>query len=249
MNAVANDAEKISDKPGAWVDLGLTLPIFVIYHLSVIFLDVKNATDMVTSHLFRLADGSTSSYVGITLAIGIVFAGVFAFLGRGHAFEPWKFAQIAFEGVLYAVLMRLAAGALMQRVFAGNIHEETRFVGFVMSLGAGFYEELAFRVVLYGAGAKLLVFMFSNEKVSLVEPGKGTLSLSSMGVMLGWAVVASAVFSGFHYVGPLGDSFKMASFAFRMFLGLALTLVYATRGFAAAVWTHAVYDIWVLVFR
>ncbi|MBL9109934.1 MAG: CPBP family intramembrane metalloprotease, partial [Myxococcales bacterium] len=47
MNAVANDAEKISDKPGAWVDLGLTLPIFVIYHLSVIFLDVKNATDMV----------------------------------------------------------------------------------------------------------------------------------------------------------------------------------------------------------
>jgi len=27
-----------------------------------------------------------------------------------------------------------------------------------------------------------------------------------------------------------------------------LTLVYATRGFAAAVWTHALYDIWVLVF-
>jgi len=34
-----------------------------------------------------------------------------------------------------------------------------------------------------------------------------------------------------------------------MVLGLALTLIFATRGFAAAVWTHALYDVWVLVFR
>jgi hypothetical protein len=29
--------------------------------------------------------------------------------------------------------------------------------------------------------------------------------------------------------------------------GLAFTLIYAFRGFAPAVWTHAIYDIWVLV--
>jgi len=34
----------------------------------------------------------------------------------------------------------------------------------------------------------------------------------------------------------------------RAVLGLALTLVYSMRGFAAAVWTHALYDVWVLVF-
>jgi hypothetical protein len=32
-----------------------------------------------------------------------------------------------------------------------------------------------------------------------------------------------------------------------MLLGLALTLIYVTRGFAAAVWAHATYDVWVLV--
>ncbi len=242
------EGETIADKPGAWVDLGLTLPIFVLYHLAVIFLDVKNATDMVTGHLFRLADGSTSSYVGITLAIGIVFAGIFAFIGRGHAFEGKKFVQIAIEGVVYAVLMRLAAGVLMERIFAGQIRDDSRFVGFTMSLGAGFYEELAFRVLLFGVGTKILLYLFSDEDISLVATGP-SLTFRGFCIALAWGVASSAIFSGFHYVGALGDTFKMTSFVFRLLLGLALTMVYATRGFAAAVWTHAVYDIWVLVFR
>ena len=41
----------------------------------------------------------------------------------------------------------------------------------------------------------------------------------------------------------------MPSFLFRLVLGLVLTLIFVTRGFAAAVWTHALYDVWVLVFR
>jgi hypothetical protein len=62
-----------------------------------------------------------------------------------------------------------------------------------------------------------------------------------------WALACAACFSGMHYVGALGDPFDARSFVARAVLGLALTLVYAMRGFAAAVWTHALYDIWVLV--
>jgi hypothetical protein len=40
--------------------------------------------------------------------------------------------------------------------------------------------------------------------------------------------------------------FALRSFVTRAVLGLMLTLVYALRGFAAAVWTHALYDVWVL---
>jgi len=65
--------------------------------------------------------------------------------------------------------------------------------------------------------------------------------------MVVWAVVSAAAFSGMHYVGALGDRFDMRSFVARGVLGLALTLVYALRGFGAAVWTHALYDMWVLV--
>ena len=199
------EGEALTDKPGAWVDLALTLPIFVLYHLAVVFLRVKNATDMLTGELLHLADGSTTAYLGITLAIGVVFAGTFAFLGRGHAFRPGKFVQIAVEGVLYAVLMRMAAGVVMERLFAGHIDEGSRFTGFVMSLGAGFYEELAFRVLLYGVGAKVLLALFAEPQTSFVASTRTTLTVRSVGVLVAWGVASSLLFSGFHYVGALGD--------------------------------------------
>ena len=64
-----------------------------------------------------------------------------------------------------------------------------------------------------------------------------------------WAVIAAAVFAGWHYVGALGDDFSIESFAFRAVCGLVLTAIYAFRGFAPAVWTHALYDVWVMVLR
>jgi hypothetical protein len=238
--------QKLSEKPGAWVDLGLTLPIFVVYHLGVVFIRKLNATDIVTGPLLRLAEGNREIYIGLTAAIGLAFATVFALLGRGHAFHPRKFLQIALEGVLYAFLMRFGAAYAVGRLFAGNVKDDGRFDGFVMSLGAGFYEELAFRVVLFGLGAKLLVWLVAKERLFLVAQGTRP-SVRAVILMFIWSFVCAAVFSGVHYVGVYADAFQLTSFAFRLFLGLALTLIYVTRGFAAAVWTHAMYDIWVLV--
>jgi hypothetical protein len=115
-----------------------------------------------------------------------------------------------------------------------------------MSLGAGFYEELAFRVALFGLGAKILVWFVARQELGLVRSGP-PLSLTAVMVMVSWALVSAAAFSGVHYLGALGEPFEARSFVARSVLGLALTLVYATRGFAAAVWTHALYDVWVLV--
>jgi hypothetical protein len=239
-------AGKLSDKPGAWIDLGLTLPIFLAYHIGVVFLRVQNATDIVTAPLMRLAEGNKWIYVGITGAIGLAFATVFALIGRGHAFRPRKFLQIAIEGVVYAFFMRFGASFVVGKLFAGNIKDEGRLVGLVMSLGAGFYEELAFRVVLFGLGAKLLVWLVTKQRLVLV--GESTRPTFRAGMlMFMWAFVAAIIFSGVHYIGAYGDAFQLTSFTFRMFLGLALTLIYVTRGFAAAVWTHALYDVWVLV--
>jgi len=64
---------------------------------------------------------------------------------------------------------------------------------------------------------------------------------------VGWAVVTALVFSAWHYVGDLGEAFELRSFVFRWVCGLAFTLIYAFRGFAPAVWTHTLYDAWVLV--
>ena len=243
--------DRLSDRPGAWVDLGLTLPIFFIYQVAVVFLGVQNGTDMVTGALLRLSSGDRTTYLLATFAIGVIFTGAFALLGRGQAFRPRKFLQIAIEGVVYAILMRLVAGVVVGSVFAGNIKDEGRFVGFIMSLGAGFYEELSFRVILFGLGAKLLIWLTTHQKVELTGTGAtaSRFSFRVLAVVSAWAVVCAVIFSGVHYVGPMSDSFALPSFLFRFVLGLVLTLIFATRGFAAAVWTHALYDVWVLVFR
>ena len=235
-------------KPGAWVDLGLTLPIFVAYHLGVIFLHVRNASDLVTAELLRIAEGDQTTYLEITCGIGFSFAIIFWLLGRGQPFAPKKFVQIAFEGALYAVIMRVAASAAVGRIFAGKI-EGGPFAGFVMALGAGFYEELAYRVLLFGLGAKIWVGLFAQESMDL-EGGSLVphFSVRAFFISTLWGIAASAIFSAVHYVGPLGDSFALHSFIFRALLGLSLTLIYLTRGFAAAVWTHTLYDVWVLVF-
>jgi hypothetical protein len=246
--------DRLRDRPGAWVDLGLTLPIFLVYHLAVVFLGVQNATDMVTGALMTLSAGDKTRYLLATLCIGIIFAGTFALLGRGQAFRPRKFFQIIVEGAVYAVMMAFGANAVVGGLFASagsSIKDEGRFVGFIMSLGAGFYEELAFRVVLFGLGAKILVWLFGGQRMMLSGtsvPGSG-FSLRSFLIMCGWALACAAIFSGVHYIGPLSDSFQLTSFTFRAVLGLFLTLIFVTRGFAAAVWTHAIYDVWVLVLR
>src|SRR4051794_25592385 len=87
--------DSVLARPGAWVDLGLTLPIFLFYQLAVVFLGVQNATDMVTGQLLRWSQGDRSTYLITTMAIGAIFAGTFALLGRGQAFRPRKFVQIA----------------------------------------------------------------------------------------------------------------------------------------------------------
>jgi hypothetical protein len=237
-----------ASRPGPWVDLALTLPVFLVYQLGVVFLDLRNASDLVTARLLELSHGDRLVYLGLTTAIGAAMLGVFAVLGRGQPLRARKVVQIAFEGAAYAAAMGAATTWVVGRIFAGPSARGALdpFTGFVMSLGAGFYEELAFRAVLFGLGAKLLVWLVAGQRVGLLG-WTGPLSWRAALVMAPWALVSAALFSGMHYLGPLGDGFDPRSFVARTVLGLALTVIYATRGFAAAVWTHALYDVWVLV--
>jgi hypothetical protein len=248
MRAGSN-ATTLTAKPGAYNEIALTLPVFLVYQLGVAFLNVRNATDLVTEQLLEASHGDRLTYLELTGGVGLFTLAAFAMLGRGQVLRVGKLVQIFVEGAAYAVAMGAASSWVVGKLFAGPparaVHDP--FTGVVMSLGAGFYEELAFRVLLFGVGAKVLVWLFARQRVSFVGDAPSP-RLGSIAVMALWALVAAAVFSGMHYFGPLGDPFDLRSFVARAVLGLALTLVYCTRGFAAAVWTHALYDIWVLVF-
>lgn len=219
----------------AWTDLALTLPIFLTYHLGVVFLSVRNAADPVTKELQDLANHSLPMYAVLTIAVGVAFVAVLAGVGRRNPLKAGRFALLLGEGVLYAMLMRFAGSYVVGslRLQTGGVPTGV-FPSVVMSLGAGFYEEIAFRVCLFGSGAWLLK--------RLVATGPKRVLLTVL-----WAFVGAAVFSGWHYVGALGDPFNLQSFVFRAVCGLVLTTIFALRGFAPAVWTHALYDLWAML--
>lgn len=229
----------------AVTDLALTIPVFVLYHLGVAFLPVVNAADVVTVELRALAAESLPTYALLTLALGAAFAAVVWLFGEKGAFDKQRFVWIAAEGAVYAALMQLGATAATDAATAlgpidvplAEAKERAAGVlsGVTLSLGAGFYEEITFRVLLFGGGGVILRGLV----------GKG---LGADLAVLGWAVAAAAAFSGWHYVGALGDAWDLQSFVFRWACGLVLTLVYWFRGFAPAVWAHALYDVWALVF-
>lgn len=100
----------------------------------------------------------------------------------------------------------------------------------MLSLGAGLYEELVFRVLLVSGVAALAWTLFGWSR----RPA------------LAAAVLVSAVlFAAAHHVGPLGEPWRLEPFAFRFVAGLVFSLLYALRGFGIAAWTHALYDVWV----
>jgi uncharacterized membrane protein YjjP (DUF1212 family) len=102
----------------------------------------------------------------------------------------------------------------------------------MLALGAGLYEELLFRVLLVGGLAAGLQWMLG---------GKRWVS----GVIA--AVIGAVVFSAFHYIGEYGDRLELMSFTYRAIAGLAFSALYLVRGFGITAWTHALYDVYVMV--
>jgi hypothetical protein len=235
--APAKPDDSLTRRSDAWTDLALTLPIFVVYHLGVVFLSIRNAADPITKELQSLADHSLTMYAVLTIAIGVAFFGVIAAVERRNPLSAARFALIAGEGALYAVVMRFAGayavGSL--RLVGGASGTSGVFPSAIMALGAGFYEEVAFRVGLFGVGAWLL------KRIA----GEGPPRILAI---VTWALIESAVFSGWHYVGST-EHFALDSFVFRAVCGLVLTTIFAFRGFAPAVWTHALYDLWAMLLQ
>jgi hypothetical protein len=102
----------------------------------------------------------------------------------------------------------------------------------MLSLGAGLYEELFFRVCLV---------------TGLATGARALLGLGARGAGIFAAVIGALLFSAFHYIGPYGDPLKLQSFVFRALSGLAFSGLYLLRGFGITAWTHALYDAFLLL--
>lgn len=221
-------------RPGPFLDLGLTLPLFMIYHIGLPFSSQKNVFDPLTKYFYQLANYSIGLYWLYVGSFCACLLGLFLFLDKNRSFSLGKFFLLAIESAGYAVIAAIISKYATAKLLAVGASQMDHFIG---SFGAGFYEELVFRVILFGVGLKLINYSSSKDIIF----SKTQIIMRS----LLWALVVSVVFSAVHYLLGDADTFMVSSFLFRMFMGLCLTFIYATRGFAVAVWVHTIFDIMV----
>jgi hypothetical protein len=228
--------------------LTFALPLLLVYEVLAFTLSgdaiagVRNGADVLLKSLFVGFGGRHGLIAFGALLLGTGAVLVWRDLRRGGGVEPGVFGLMAAESVLYALAFGLVVGTLTGLLLGGLVPPssaalalETGGLGFatrlMISLGAGIYEELLFRVLLVG------VLAWAARRWFGWGPWAGGA----------FATVAGAlVFSAFHYVGPYGDPLELPSFTFRALAGLVFSAMYLARGFGITAWTHALYDVFLM---
>ena len=226
--------------------LFFALPLLLGYEVLAIVLPqgetrgVRNGAEVIFRLFFDAIAGSWGN-----ILFGATVIGIAAWLitldvrANGAPTRVSYFVRMMLESIILAGVFGVVTGVITVRVLtalhlqamgiAGAVDQRTQFM---VALGAGIFEELLFRVVLVTLLLRLakVVLGFGDRAASVI------------------AIIGSAViFSVFHYVGPYGDTPTIASFLFRAVGGLIFSAIYVLRGFGIVAWTHALYDVGILL--
>ena len=217
----------------------LVLPLFVFYELAVLSRETMNGADVITQLLLRWV--GRNAFIGIQLTLIAIGLGVILYLRRKQRFQLRHVAPVLLESTVYALTMGTFIVFVMVDLLGVNpqlanspLQTASVFDRLVIAVGAGVHEELIFRLVLVGGGIWLLQRVF-GWRSSLAIVGSVTIS--------------SVLFAAAHHVGPLGEPWKIGALLYRSLAGIVFAVIYQTRGFATAVYTHTIYDIYVLLIR
>lgn len=225
----------------------IALPLLVLYEgLILLFnqgqtMQVRISAEVWMKWIFSLF-GAAGVHVlaGVVLVVGLVI--FYVERRKNVPLHPRYFGWMIAESAVYAVLLALLVSTMVGMIFAmapttapaamapqmagGGIGMQL-----ALSIGAGLYEELLFRVLLVGG-------LYLGLKSVFPETTRYAYIIA--------ALVGALLFSAVHYIGALGDTFTLASFTFRFLFGLALNVVFLVRGFGVAAWTHALYDVMIV---
>lgn len=222
------------------------LPLLALYELLAAILPlgethgVRNGADVILKSVFYAALGRWGP-----LAFGVLLVGLFLWGAWRDARanpEPLRasyFAGMLAESIVLALCFGVVVGLITARLL-GTLHAlalapmarldmPTRLM---VSLGAGLYEELLFRVILVSG---------------LASFGRVVCGFSPRVAGVFAVVVGAVIFSAFHYIGAYGDVFTVQSFVFRLIAGLFFSALYLLRGFGVVAWTHALYDVFLIL--
>lgn len=223
-----------------WTSLVFSAPLLILYEVGVVMQPPdapRNGADVWLRRF--LADiGLGQHYFLLPLLVIITLLGWQHVSGRTWRIERSVLLGMAIEAVLWACLL-IIIGRTQRNWFPFSFLQDARvylaaiemppLVGLVNYFGAGFYEEVLFRLLLLPLAAWLL------RKAGLNE-----------GQSWGWAILGtSVIFAAAHHIGPLGDPWAMRPLVFRTVAGCFFGLLFLSRGFGITAWSHALYDVFV----
>jgi hypothetical protein len=237
------------------------LPLLLVYEAMAAFLptgrgpELRNGADVLLWDFFLTVAGK--QYAPLVFGLSLIGFGVWL-VGRDlrSARAPLEgrfFLGMAGESFVLALCFGSVVGTLTAHLVqsgvrpgaatawammapspagSGALASAPAATRVMLSLGAGLYEELLFRVILV-SGIALIARRVFGWRPWIA----GTVAVS----------ISALTFAAFHYIGPYGDPLRLDSFVFRLLGGIAFSLLYVSRGFGITAWTHACYDLLVLV--
>jgi hypothetical protein len=206
-------------------------------------LSVRNAADVVLKAPFIMFSGARGSMYFFATVIAVCVFLVGRDMRRSKdRLRPGIFALMLGESAVLAVVLGLVVGtltaqlvgaltALSAQTASTSIDTMPAGTRLMLALGAGLYEELLFRVLIVGGLAFGLRWLTGSATIA------GVIATA----------VGAVIFSAFHYVGQYGDKWELASFTYRAIAGVAFSALYLIRGFGVTAWTHALYDVYVML--
>lgn len=224
--------------------LVFALPLLVLYQILATLEPagrqgaLRNGADVVLESLFIALAGRQGP---LLFMICLIAGGLWLVVrdmrrrGGGGRLRGAVFALMLGESTALALGFGIVVAALTSQVVRppamlgpAQVDALDGWTRLMLSVGAGIYEELLFRVVLVAALAWI-----------------GHAVLGWRATVAGmWATLLGAIlFSAAHYVGPYGDRLTLYSFVFRMIAGVFFSALYLLRGFGITAWTHALYDL------
>jgi hypothetical protein len=221
------------------------LPLLAFYQILAVLLStgprsIRNGADVILQGLFVAVAGRWGPLLFMICLIG----GGLWLVARDMRAHGSRLRGRVFFGMLgESLALALAFGIVVGGITSGVIGllqtlalppagDFTWWTRLMVSLGAGIYEELLFRVLLVTA---------------LAAAARALFGWTPVAAGVGATVLGAAIFSAFHYLGPYGDRLQVYSFVFRMIAGLFFSALYLLRGFGITAWTHALYDVSLLL--
>ena len=213
------------------------LPLLVIYEILIVlsqsrYWGIRNAADVWIRTFLMAFDLQAQHITFVLIGISLALIPIAKSRARGIKLKANYFALMFAECLAFSLVLGVVLQSILRLSGLSSGGPGSGLMqNLALSVGAGLFEEIIFRVILLNLLFLLLSPLLKKKVVAAVFS----------------VLLASFLFSLSHYVGTMADTWQLYSFMFRWAAGLLFTVLYFVRGFAITSYTHALYDIWVLV--